>query len=170
MNDKPRETEPSVDSLISDLKRKDRVVREKARLSLVRIGSPAVGQLVKLLSDPDHKTRWEVAKALAEIGDPKSIPDLIAALEDDDFDIRWLAAEGLIGTGKETLIPLLRSLEQHGDSTWLCEGAHHILKELLKGMPESRDTIQSVLHALNGTTPDVEVPVAASTALMHLEK
>ena len=44
--------------------------RQHARDMLVAVGRPAVGPLVRLLDDPDHRVRWEVVKTLAAIGDP----------------------------------------------------------------------------------------------------
>ena len=47
--------------------------------------------------------RWEAAKALGKIGDPKAALALVGALEDPRSGIRWLAAEGLMAIGREAL-------------------------------------------------------------------
>ena len=98
-----------LDPLLNALHSEDGEERRRARLSLVSLGSEAVDPLIELLPDPEHEVRWEAAKALGEIADPRSAPALVETLEDAGFDIRWLAAEGLIALGKAGLEPLLEA-------------------------------------------------------------
>lgn len=156
----------TVTSLIANLSRKDGGVRERARQSLVAIGTPAVALLIEALVDPKELVRWEAAKALGEIRNPAAAPALVAALEDKVFDVRWLAAEGLIALGGEGLIPLLHALSERSDSLWLREGAHHVLHNISRG--ELREVLQPVLAALDDIEPSVEVPFAARTLLNEL--
>ena len=93
----------------------------------------AATPLIKLLSDDHEQVRWEAAKALSEIRDPRAAEPLVAALEDERFDTRWVAAEGLIALGRASLLPLLRMLATGKDSTWLREGAHHVLEQMSDG-------------------------------------
>jgi hypothetical protein len=155
-----------LDPLIDALHSKDGEERQRARLSLVSLGSEAVDPLIELLPDPDHEVRWEAAKALGEIADPRSAPALVEILEDAGFDIRWLAAEALIAIGKAGLEPLLETLIIKADSLYLREGAHHVMNDLshrgLKG------PLAPVMAALEGVDPEIEVPEPARKALLAL--
>ena len=84
--------------------------------------SEAVDALVELLKDPDRQVRWEVAKALGEIANPRAAPALLVTLEDEGLDIRWLAAEGLIALGPVGLAPLLEALVEKANSAYLTGG------------------------------------------------
>ena len=156
----------TISSLIADLSRKDGALRERARQSLVAIGTPAVALLIEALVHPKESVRWEVAKALGEIRNPAAAPALVTALEDKVFDVRWLAAEGLIVLGREGLVPLLQALVERIDAPWLQEGAHHVLHDISRG--ELREVLRPVLVALQDIESSVEVPFAAKTALNDL--
>ncbi|HSH52015.1 MAG TPA: HEAT repeat domain-containing protein [Bacteroidales bacterium] len=120
----------TINKLIEELKSKDGIKRQKARIELVEIGDEAIEPLRALLSSKEHHTRWEAIKTIEEIGSPNSIPLLIDYLEDDKFDIRWLAAEGLINIGQPSIKPLVSALIKDFESIYLREGAHHIFKYL----------------------------------------
>ena len=153
----------TIGALIADLGRKDGLVRESARQSLVAIGGPAVASLIEALADPNKQMRWEAAKALGQIGDPVSAHALVSALEDEVFDVRWLAAEGLIAIGREALVPLLHAVIECSDSLWLREGVHHVLHGLSRG--DLEEMLRPVLAALEDVEPSIEVPFAAESAV-----
>ncbi len=119
----------NLESLMDMLASEDGRTRLKARNSLVALGKPAVSSLVRALSNARiYHVRWEAAKALGAIGDPRSIPPLVRALEDDDLDVTWLAAEGLIRFGMAAWPFLMRALMKAGpDSYQLGQGVHHVL-------------------------------------------
>jgi HEAT repeat protein len=98
-----------INALMKDLSGKDGIIRNKARIALVEIGGPAVEPLVNALTDRSQTVRWESAKALGQIMDPRSIDALVNALQDRLFDVRWLAAEGLIAIGSKSVKPLLQA-------------------------------------------------------------
>ena len=168
--------------LIADLGSNNGSVRVRARATLVYIGAQAVEPLVLALKDPNWHVRWEAAKALGEIGDPRSAPALVSALEDVRSGIRWLAAEGLIVIGREALPPLLQALIDRSDSEWLREGAHHVFrawqKERERAVPPTKadeelgKLISPVLKALEEIEPVIATPPAAQAALdalnMHM--
>jgi HEAT repeat protein len=158
----------TISSLIADLGSKDGLVRVKARRSLVAIGGQAVDPLVKALANKKQWVRWEAVKALGQIGDPRATDALIEALEDKTFDVRWLAAEGLIAIGHKALVPLLHALTEHSDSSWLREGAHHVLHDMDKGNLE--EVLMPVLAAMEDVEPSLEVAPAAETALDRLTR
>lgn len=71
----------NLESLMDMLASKDGMTRQKARKSLVALGKPAVSSLVRALQKSESdQLRWEAAKALGAIGDPRSIPRLVKAL------------------------------------------------------------------------------------------
>jgi HEAT repeat protein len=157
----------NLSTLLNSLTGKDGLARKRARDALVEIGQPAVPGLMELLHDKRTHVRWEAAKALSEIGDPRSAPALVEAFGDNDPGIRWMAAEGLIKVEQAGLPPLFEALMEHGESIRLREGADHVLKVLAKNekLPEQA---APVLQALHGAAPATETPRAAKTALESL--
>jgi hypothetical protein len=86
----------NIKTLIAKLDNRDGLIRQRARIALVRIGEPAVDPLIEVLNNRQGYAHWEAAKALSQIGRPKATQALVEALQDDQFSIRWLAAEGLV--------------------------------------------------------------------------
>jgi HEAT repeat protein len=119
--------------------------------------------LVEALANRKQWVRWEAAKALGQIGDSAATQTLIKALEDKMFDVRWLAAEGLIRIGRDAVMPLLHALIKRPESTWLREGAHHVLHDMTEG--ELKKLLEPVLAALEDLDAAIEVPIAAHAAL-----
>lgn len=152
-----------IDALVSKLESKDSITRVKARDELVALGKAAVPSLVEALKNKRDWTRWEAAKALAQIGNSKSTLALIDALEDKEFSVRWLAAEGLINIGPSTLEPLLEALIHRSDSPWLLEGAHRVLHDLQD--INSLQYIKPVISALEDIDSSLNVIMAAKSAL-----
>lgn len=153
----------NINSLMADLACDDVIICQKARRQLVVTGHKAVPFLVKALGNKKYWVRWEAAKALAQIGDPTAMAALIKALEDREFDVRWLAAEGLINIGQKAVVPLLEALIGNSKSTWLRQGAHHVLHDMNRG--DLDGVLRPVMSALEDVEPYVEVPVAARKAL-----
>lgn len=144
-------------------------VREKARLSLVATGKPAIAPLINCLNAKNERVRWEAAKALGSIASPSASTALVKALEDKDFDVRWLAAEALITLGVKGVVPLLDALIERSNKFLLREGAHHVLKYVIRGRAgKLTDALEPVVTALESLAPRVEVPIAAEAALEKL--
>jgi len=176
MNDKhtpfdqvqPRDTTPSVDSLVSALSSPDATTRQRAIRALVAVGDRAVSSLVEALRHGRDQVRWEAARALKGIASPQAAPALVAALRDKESRTRWLAAEALVALGSDGLEPLLQGLMESDGSTYICEGAHHVLHEQVPG--PYADLVRPVLGALEGSAPESCAPVAAFVALKALKK
>ena len=115
---------------IGALRNRRGAMRQHARELLVAMGGPAVKPLVELLGDPEQVMRWEAAKALGEIADPRAARGLAMALEDTDFEVRWLTAEGLIALGRRGLPELMEVLIRRPQSMWVRQGTRHVLREL----------------------------------------
>ena len=168
----PQGQPSQIKMLIAELGNSNGLIRQQARISLNKMGEPAVDALIEALNIRRGPARWEAAKALSQIGSPKAAQALVKALSDDQFSIRWLAAEGLIKLGRNGLRPLLEALWQAPDSIRLQTGAHHILYDLVS--QESLDAqlliqLRMVLAALNYLDPAVALPATVMPALKMLE-
>jgi HEAT repeats len=158
--------EAMVAHLIQTLGSHDGVERRQARQRLVALGRHVTMPLTELLTSSNPHARWEAAKALVELRDPRAAPALVQALEDDNFAVRWLAAGALVALGRDALIPLLEALERGSDSVWMREGAHHVLHTLIRD--GVADEALPVLEALQDIEPVLEVPIAAYNVLLEL--
>lgn len=155
-----------IDGLVAALADKDGLRRLRAREQLVDIGGPAAPALIEALKSPDDNVRWEAAKALGLIRDPRAAAALVDALEDMNPAVRWLAARALIALGRAGLIAVLRGVERCVDNMWMQEGVIHVLHSLVRSgiAPEA----QPILEALEDIEPRVEAPVAAYHLLSRL--
>ncbi len=151
----PAETLAKIQSLIVDLQNRDGSIRQDARHTLVLIGKPAVDLLLPLLKHPDDDVRWEAAKALAEIGDPRAASGLAELLLDHNFGVRWLGAEALIPIGRGALEPLLEKLTEHPESSWLRRGVLHVFHGLVKKDPGVKELVGPVITGLEGPEPEI---------------
>ncbi len=162
-----------IDSLIETLKSKNGIARQNARITLVKIGEPALDALIKAFEIKKDPLHWEVAKALSQIGTAKAAQSLVDALEDKQFSVRWIAAEGLIHIGSDGLVPMLKALQKKSDSVWLREGCHHVIHDLV-GRKLVNDTTQHclspVLEALNHIDTAILTNPAVDKALEALKK
>ncbi len=158
----------SLDSLIAALASRDVATCQNARHTLVGIGEKAVSALIEALHSREDQIRWEAAKALVDIASPRAATALVATLRDEEGGIRWLAAEALIALGPDALEPLLQGLVDNPGSSYMCEGAHHVLHELAGG--PLAEPVSPVLAALEGPAPEDRAPVAAYASLEALRK
>lgn len=160
----------TVEELLKELHGHDWKRRENARWQLETMRDVSVFPLMHALEDPDWHVRWEAAKALRDIADPRSAPALVRTLRDRRFGVRWLASDGLIALGEAALPALLKELVHSGDSVLLRNGAHHVLRDLARGhvSREIVNILLPVIEALESIEPSVTVPVVARTALDQL--
>ncbi len=140
--------------------------RQAAREQLCEIGHPAVPALVDALNNPEDQVRWEAAKSLTQIPDPRAAPALVEAMK-DSFSIRWLASEALINIGEPALVPLIRGLLANPDAPRLREGAHHVLTGLRRTHPNN-PYITEMLSALTGQAQTETVPWVARDILQKM--
>ena len=157
-----------IESLVVELGCSDGGERLRAREKLVEVGKPAVLALIGALKSPSEKTRWEAAKALGEIRDPRAASALVDSLEDAEAAVRWLAAKALIALGRRGLVAVLHGVERCVDNLWLKDGVIHVLHTLVRDgiAPEAAP----VLEALEDIAPRIEAPVAAYHALQLLQQ
>jgi uncharacterized protein YrrD len=152
-----------IPSLIIDLGVQSATIRERAHSTLVAMGKPAVRPLLEALTNSTEYGRGQAAKALGEIGDLAAAPALVKAMEDGKFDVRWLAARALVALGRDGLPALLQALIERPNSTWLREGAHHVLYD--GGYETWRTQLAPVMKALEGYAPTDTLPGAAEKVL-----
>ncbi len=161
-------TNPEITSLIAGIGSADDAAREHARTKLVEMGGAAVPALIDALNQGAEYRRWEAAKALCEIADPRGANALVKALEDEDGSVRWIAAEGLIRIGTASAVPILERLVMRSESVWLREGAHHVLGQISRG--RLSEILKPVRDRLDGVNPRIGVMTAAATALRQIEE
>jgi HEAT repeat protein len=139
-------------------------VREKAAGKLVIYGEPVVPRLIEESSSDYTRVRFEVARILGRIRDPRATDTLIRLLDDRSFNVAAYAARGLGDLeAKQALPTLLRFTDTPArifrqQVVWAlgrCYGdtAHAGL----------RDSVQHVVErALHDPTPDVRVAALQS--------
>jgi HEAT repeat protein len=159
----------NIEKLIKALTDKDGLKRQIARISLVKIGRPAIPYLEKLLNAEEYRTCWEAIKAISCIPHADTIPALLKCLDDKNEDIRWVAAEGMIELEKHAVKPLLRSILANYESVNFCETAHHILKELVI-RKSFNDTTNLIPMLINRDMEDTQIPLSANAKLAELNK
>jgi len=171
---------PSIDGLIQQIGDRDGVTRERARRSLVSLGSSGVEALLQALKHRKSRVRFEAAMCLRDIADRTAIDGLVAALGDRTFEVRWVAAEALINIGRPVVPVALHALMQQADSTWLRDGCRHVLSHFagldlhaayhVEHHPawvdfDLRDVLSPVVKALEQTGAASRAPVVAVRAL-----
>ena len=77
------------------LSRSTRNLRVAAGNTLVKIGSPAVEALTVALHNPNRDVRFNAARALGEIRDPRALESLLDLLRDENRTVRLAAARAL---------------------------------------------------------------------------
>jgi len=160
-------SKPDVGQLLAGLASNDAVERQRARNTLVEVGSSAVSGLLAALGDKQQHVRWEAAKTLAKIADPAASETLVQALGDEDSDVRWVAGEALIALKRDAVKPVLNALTKSQDSEGLYKSAHHVLHDLSQHS-DLGPLLAPVLKALDQSQPEIAVPVAAQRALENL--
>ena len=78
--------------------------------SILKYGSTAIPELVKMLHGPVSSDRRAAAHWLGKISDPAGITALIIALQHQDWDLRMSATDALGEIGNNKAIPSLLSL------------------------------------------------------------
>jgi hypothetical protein len=161
---KPKVGNGGIHELMSELESDDGLRRRHAREALQRLGTRSGPYLVQGLHHLKAHVRWESAKALRAVKDPRAASALVNALMDESFEVQWLAAEALIALGQEALIPLLEGVVNNYGSVDFRQGAHHVLHDLeRKGSLGPRTLL--VLDELRAIEPMEPYPVSARRAL-----
>jgi HEAT repeat protein len=97
----------AIPDLVQALSDTDRLLAHLAADALAAIGSPAFDALSQVVEEGLPAARLEAVRALAEIGDTRSIPILFRTLDEDSALIEYWAGEGLerMGVGMAFFTP-----------------------------------------------------------------
>jgi HEAT repeat protein len=100
-------TEEALPGLIARLDDPDSLAARLATDALIAIGKPAALALVEVLQHGGHSARLNAVRALASIGDTRSIPALFEALNNDSALMEYWADLGLtnMGVGTSFFLP-----------------------------------------------------------------
>lgn len=82
------------------------------------VGSPATVKLIAALADANRSVRWTAATALEELADPRATAALIQALHDDDPRVRFTAALALGQIRDRCLDRGLVGAEKNAERWW----------------------------------------------------
>jgi HEAT repeat protein len=153
------------DALVRGMGQVDGFALRKLREAAEQMGAAAVGPMQGALAgSPRREVRWEAAKALGHLADPRSIAGLVEALDDNDADVARVAAEALVSFREKALTPLLKALVRNPGSSGIREGVRHVLRSR-KGLL-SKDAYTGLLKALEHGATLEQSAVAAHRVLM----
>ena len=136
----------------------------KAKEFFIEQGVTILPVMHKLMTSEYRVIRKEAIKIVRGIANKSSIPYAIRMLEDPESDIRWIAAEALIKIGRISIKPVLKALVLKGESYYLRQGAHHVLRALIK-KEDAKELKQLIKVIRHGTDIPDTIPVKASLAL-----
>jgi HEAT repeat protein len=88
-------TAEAIPTLIDLLNSPDQMLARLASDALIHNGEEAVPALLAAMENGPHNARLEAVRALAHIGDKRSIPELFSALEEGSAMLEYWANEGL---------------------------------------------------------------------------
>src|SRR5574338_100598 len=155
----------NVKSLIAKFSNVDPWVSGEAITELIKIGEPAVDELILSLQDKDENVRWCSAIALEKISPlgKQSIPFLINALKDKDSNVRWCSSLALGKFKSEALesIPSLQKLlyDEAYDVRWAAYIAiSKIDKRSLNVIPDLSEKINVVEKLTSELMNELNVP------------
>jgi len=155
----------NVKSLIAKFSNVDPWVSGEAINELIKIGEPAVDELILSLQDKDENVRWCSAIALEKISPlgKQSIPFLINALKDKDSNVRWCSSLALGKFKSEALesIPSLQKLlyDEAYDVRWAAYIAiSKIDKRPLNVIPDLSEKINVVEKLTSELMNELNVP------------
>ncbi len=130
--------EAALPFLLDAIQSGDRLVMGAAADGLQAVGATGVSSVIPLTNDPDEQVRWHAYKVLSTTATEAASSTLLKGLESGNSGIRWLAAEGLVHVGGSALQPLFQQLTHEKISTWLRNGAIHVLNRIAWGNDQDR--------------------------------
>ncbi len=158
-------TQSDAKSLIAKFSDNDPWVSGEAINELVKIGEPAVDNLIFSLQDKDENVRWCSAITLEKISPlgKQSIPFLISALKDQNSNVRWCSALALRKFELDALeaIPSLQKLlyDDDYDVRWAAYiSLSKIDKKSLNIIPDLSDKISSIEKLTPELMEELNVP------------
>ena len=129
--------------------------------SLVKIGAPAVPQLVDALRDKDREVRWAATLALGQIKHESAVQGLANVITDkaEDRKVRLCAARAIAGIGAPARSLLLQMLHDRDPSV-------RALSARALGEMSERSALDAVLGLMDDQEPSVRQSAADSLGLI----
>lgn len=113
----------NTEELLGDLGSHNKATREKAHVALMALGESVVSTLVRTLSHPNERVRWEAGKILDELhvawakhADKETVSALVNDLGSQDGMVRVRARGALVTIGARAVSPLVAALG--GKDAW----------------------------------------------------
>lgn len=114
------------------------------------------------LQHSDPHIRWQAARSLSELGDPRGLETLAEGLLDENADVHWASAEGLAHLGRVAIPAILAVLERKKLAGSSRQAAYSALQRLTAR--EDQTAFKPLLDALSSPSSSVEVPSLAKQA------
>jgi HEAT repeat protein len=148
----------------------DEKTRRFSLVALSRIGPDAraaAPAVLRLLTDPDDKTRASAAGCLGEINASSAIPQLTKALDDRSADVRGFAALSLAQLGSDPA-PIVRTLIAELKAELKVSPIHskraNVVLMLAELGPAAADAVPGLLVCLSDASWETSVFVARALA------
>lgn len=158
--------EPTVESLIQDLKDDDNNVRSHAIYSLGQIGDEkAVEPLIQVMDDENERidVRNHAICVLGEIGDRRAVEPLIQVLKnkEEETSVRMGATRALAEIGdRRALEPLIQAMNDKDESV-----RNHAEYALIQF---GETAVESLIQVMNDENETIEVRSHAAEALSRI--
>jgi len=141
---------PTMEELIDSLASKDNETRERAKSSLLKLGTEAVAALIPALEDNISTIRMRVAEMLGELKAKSAVKPLINALRDEEASVRYSAAEALGKVGdQDATAALMKALSD--PNSQVSKSAMGALEAM------NIDVIGPLLESLSDESPSVRI-------------
>ncbi|MDD5135742.1 MAG: HEAT repeat domain-containing protein, partial [Candidatus Omnitrophica bacterium] len=153
--------EPAVPALVGELKRAGSYYVTEA---VVEIGKPAVPELIKAFEE-SHDSAKNVANALCEIADPRTVQVLIKILKGNyGYNTSKDAAKALVKIGKSTVPLLLEALMDESSR----EGYNVEVLKVLIDIKDARSvsSLLKISASMSDWDKDVKGPVVEAIVAM----
>jgi HEAT repeat protein len=102
-----------ISRLIRLLSHRDEIIQGKAVAALVRMGDPAIKELIERIYHPNRIVRIGIIETLAQTRDKRAVGKIIDLLRNDEsIEVRWISAIALGEIGDKAAIPpLIQALQ-----------------------------------------------------------
>ena len=128
---------------------------EVAMGSIVKIGKPAVQELIYYVTNFDVHVRRLSIDALGKIKDDSAVESLINSLNDKDSTVRWRAARALGNIGNQKAIEFLSNLENDVDEK--------VREEIRKALKKFKNPMEILLDIFNERIKEIDDKIAIKT-------
>jgi HEAT repeat protein len=153
--------------LLKALESENGIIHREARRALQNLGRLAEPVWVQALNHPDSRIRWEAARGLGEIGDPKAAIVLAEGLFDENYAVRWASGDVLARLGERAVPSILSILSNKSLNEPSRQAVYHALHGISSHRVQER--IKPLLDALHSPSASITAPSIAQRMLMVWE-